>query len=66
MESFCRQRSLRIIGSQLIEDGINRIRKSEGDGVSAAMANERVWASLVVKDVLGNVHRYSEARCSEH
>ena len=51
----------RIGGSQLVEDGVNRGRRSEQLASSTAMSPSRAYATLLTKQVLGKVHKYNEA-----
>ena len=51
----------RIGGSQLVEDGVNRGRRSEQLASSTAMSPDRAYATLLTKNVLGGVHKYNEA-----
>ena len=54
-------RALRVGGSQLVEDGVNRQRRSEQTSGNQIMASERAYSALITTRVLGNVHRYEEA-----
>jgi hypothetical protein len=55
------QKFRRIGGSQVVEDGVMRGRRAEGAGANTIMAADRVYHTLVERQVLGKVHRYAEA-----
>ncbi len=55
----------RLAASQLIEDGIQRQRKSEKNSNNSIIAAERTYTTLITKKVLGNVDRFNEVDWGE-
>jgi len=54
------QKFKRIGCSQVVEDGVMRGRRAETAGANTIMAADRVYHTLVERQVLSKVHRYSE------
>jgi hypothetical protein len=50
----------RIAVSQLVEDGVNRERRSEVKGSNTIVAAERSFHVLIKKEALSKVHKYKE------
>lgn len=63
LKDWSKRKLHRCGGSQLVEDGINRQRRSEKDASSSIMSADRSFAVLVEKKVLGSVHHYKEVQC---
>ena len=61
MVEWAAGRLQRLRASQLVEDGIQRQRRSETKSPNFVMAPDRLYATLVQKQVLSKVHDYDEA-----
>ena len=61
LAGWTKRRLHRVGGSQLVEDGICRQRRSEKHSANSIMSADRSFATLIQKRVLGSVHHYKEA-----
>ena len=64
LDNFTKKKLKRVGGSQLVEDGICRARREEGENNARIMKPERMMSTLLDKQVLGKVHRYKEVHLS--
>jgi hypothetical protein len=60
LRTWIQKKYNRLAASQLVEDGVNRQRRSEKAGKNSIMAAARTYTSLITKKILGGVHRFSE------
>ena len=61
---FCRSRSRRLLGTQLIEDAFNRCKNLASNATNADTTGPRLWEHLIQGDVASEVHKYDQLRDS--
>lgn len=54
------RRCSRLIVTQLTEDAINRVKRAIDKSKNEVATEQRLWGTLVDKQILGSVHRFAE------